>query len=84
MPETGDREQQEWRTYQQAAAWLHVHQRTLRRLVEAGKLPFHRVGRRVLFRQGDLDAFPRRTRQKKRKTRKKKINNPSSKGKPPK
>lgn len=41
----------------EAAAALGVSVRTIRRLAAAGALPYARVGSRLLFRLGDLEAF---------------------------
>jgi excisionase family DNA binding protein len=44
-----------------AAAWLTVSTRTLRRLVAEGRLPVVRIGRTVRFKRSDLDQFTRST-----------------------
>lgn len=43
--------------YADAASFLGVGQTTVRRLVEHGRLKTVRIGRRVMFRTSDLDAF---------------------------
>jgi excisionase family DNA binding protein len=39
--------------------YLRLSEPTVNRLIRAGRLPVVRIGRRVLFRQEDLDAFVR-------------------------
>jgi excisionase family DNA binding protein len=41
----------------EAAELLHVAPVTIRRAIQAGMLPHRRIGRRVLFTDGDLNNF---------------------------
>lgn len=44
--------------YQEAADYLTIHKRTLRRYVELGLIPVQRVGPGVIrFRRADLDRY---------------------------
>jgi excisionase family DNA binding protein len=45
------------RTIQQTAELLNVSPRTVRRLIESGALPVHRLGRLVRIGDADLAAF---------------------------
>jgi excisionase family DNA binding protein len=45
------------RTIDEAAELLNVSPRTVRRLIESGALPVHRLGRLVRIADGDLAAF---------------------------
>ena len=44
-------------TCEEAAAYLRVHQRTVGRLLTAGRLPGVKVGRQWRLRKADLDAY---------------------------
>ncbi len=41
----------------EAAGYLHVPREALERLVKKEEIPFHRMGGRILFRRGELDAW---------------------------
>jgi excisionase family DNA binding protein len=41
---------------------LGLSSKTVRRIIESGELTIHRIGRRVLIAEGDLDAFVNRHR----------------------
>jgi excisionase family DNA binding protein len=45
------------RTIAEAAELLNVSPRTVRRLIESGALPVHRIGRLVRIADADLAAF---------------------------
>jgi excisionase family DNA binding protein len=47
-----------YRTLDEASVILRTHQRTLRRYIKAGKIPFVRIGRKYLFRESDLMSLP--------------------------
>lgn len=44
-------------TVDQAAEYLNVSVRFIRRLVAERRVPFHKAGNRLRFRPADLDAF---------------------------
>lgn len=47
-----------WLTQDEAADYLNITDRTLRRYVASGELPAYRLGTRLLrFKQADLDAL---------------------------
>ncbi|NES14613.1 MULTISPECIES: helix-turn-helix domain-containing protein [Micromonospora] len=43
-------------TYAEAAAKLRIAETTLRRWVSKGRVPCHRLGRKVRFTEADLEA----------------------------
>ncbi len=48
----------EWLTIEQAAQWLQVSTKTIRRYIEAGSLPAVNLGGRAIrIRRQDLEAF---------------------------
>jgi excisionase family DNA binding protein len=49
-------------TTEEVLEYLQVNLRTVYRLIKAGKLPAHRVGRQWRFRRGDIDAWLERQR----------------------
>ncbi len=48
---------EKWLTVAQAADHFKVHGKTIRRLVEAGRLPSYRLSRLIRLKQTDLDSF---------------------------
>jgi excisionase family DNA binding protein len=54
---TRDRPLTRLRTIDEAAELLNVSSRTVRRLIESGALPVHRLGRLIRIADGDLAAF---------------------------
>jgi excisionase family DNA binding protein len=44
-------------TCQEAADYLHVPLRFIRRLIAERRIPFHKCGRYVRLKRSDLDAF---------------------------
>ena len=44
-------------TCQEAAEYLHVPERFMRRLIAERRITFHKCGRYVRFKRSDLDAF---------------------------
>jgi excisionase family DNA binding protein len=44
-------------TCQEAAEYLHVPVRFIRRLIAERRIPFHKCGRYVRLKRSDLDAF---------------------------
>lgn len=46
-----------WMGYEEAAAYLGIPERQLRRFVPQGKVPYTKFGNRVLFQAWQLDAF---------------------------
>jgi excisionase family DNA binding protein len=49
--------QSQYLTVEQAAEYLNVSVRFIRRLVAERRVPFHKAGTRVRFSVADLDAF---------------------------
>lgn len=47
---------------QEVAAILQVADRTVRRLIERGELPYYAIGRSIRIRKTDLDGFLTRVR----------------------
>lgn len=49
----------EWLTVDQAAAYLHVSKSWIykRTMDGNGKIPFHKIGKKLAFRQSELDDF---------------------------
>lgn len=47
----------EWLNVAEAARYLNVGERFVRRLIEERRLRFHRFGRLIRLRRPDLDAF---------------------------
>lgn len=48
-----------WMTYPEAADHTRHTEGTLRHLVREKRVPFHKRGRKVLFRESELDAWIR-------------------------
>jgi excisionase family DNA binding protein len=44
-------------TVQQAAQKLNVHRNTLRKMTKAGEIPAYKFGKRIVYRQDDLDSL---------------------------
>jgi excisionase family DNA binding protein len=46
-----------WLGYEEAAAYTHLSESYLRKLVMRGAIPFRKVGKRVVFSQPELDGW---------------------------
>ena len=57
MKADGDRGREPPLTLSEAAAYLNVSQRFMRRLVAERRVVFYKVGKFVRFRRADLDSF---------------------------
>jgi excisionase family DNA binding protein len=57
MTTTGTTATPRWLSKEEAADYLGVNLRWLRRSMERHELPFHRRRRRVLFDRAELDAY---------------------------
>lgn len=51
-----DEPEQEWLSVKAASEYIHVSRTTLYRLVKEGKLPSHRIRKRILIHKETLDA----------------------------
>ena len=48
---------QDWLTISDAATYLNVTERFIRRLIAEHRVTFHHFGRHIRFQRSDLDAF---------------------------
>ena len=62
MTNPAPRESQPMLTIAEIATELSVHQKTVRRLIEAGELPVHRIGRAIRIAAEDLATYRNRQR----------------------